>query len=839
MLRLPDVGASPAPALVLVTDRGIEHVRRLERTLLGASELAALQAAAAGAIVPAEASGTLSEVLGAAVPCVGAQEVGPRLGGTALTPVAIDPPAVPSSSSVLVAAQPRLVAVTGDGFVWFGPSGSALRPLSAAELHVLATFAPGSSVAQAYARQQVDVGAGALPEPEFRALVTELCAAGALRAVAPAEAEVSAPPAVRHVAFAQRKALISAGNELLRRPGAPGRVSVIALYEDPTPVNLALGLLLAHASAFDGGRLLETYELLPVWVASIKAIRRRLEREGPAIFLFSNYVWSIDHNLALSAAIKELSPESVCIHGGPSTPKYPDDAVAFFAANPAVDVAVRGEGEQTFVEILDALGGKLAGRAGDLSLLDAVPGLTYRTPRGPVRTGERERMADLDAVPSPYLAGYFADMAARGIEFLPIETNRGCPYGCTFCDWGSATNSRIRKFDLERVFAEIEWGARHEVETVFVIDANFGIFARDVEIAAKVVECRERYGFPKQFYCCFAKNTTKYTSQICQMLWDAGIGFFPVIALQSMDDDVLAVVDRSNIKTAAYDDLAGHLRGLGATVFVELMMGLPGSSLATFANDLQGCIDREVYAVVYDTMVLPNSPMNAPEYREAHRLEIADVAVGEGATRRLVAASATFTRADYDLMRRRRHLFRVFEDGGALRHLARWVRQEAGVREIDFYDALGDRAIADPDAWPSVHWLMHDTVALVAPLSWAHLLGEVRSYLVDELGVVPSSAMTTAFEVQNHLLPDIGRVFPSSVDLPHDYAAWYGQVREAGPGWWEVVPPLASFGPARFEVTGTPEKNALIYGSDLLAEHTKFAELDSPVMRGSWSGAAS
>ena len=44
-----------------------------------------------------------------------------------------------------------------------------------------------------------------------------------------------------------------------------------------------------------------------------------------------------------------------------------------------------------------------------------------------------------------------------------LETNRGCPYGCTFCDWGSATLSRIRKFDLDRVFAELEWCAQHEV----------------------------------------------------------------------------------------------------------------------------------------------------------------------------------------------------------------------------------------------------------------------------------------------------------------------------------------------------------------------------------------
>ena len=78
-----------------------------------------------------------------------------------------------------------------------------------------------------------------------------------------------------------------------------------------------------------------------------------------------------------------------------------------------------------------------------------------------------------------------------------LETNRGCPYGCTFCDWGSATQSRIRKFDLDRVFAELEWCATHKVHQVFLADANFGIFERDVEIAEKVAELKLEHGYPR------------------------------------------------------------------------------------------------------------------------------------------------------------------------------------------------------------------------------------------------------------------------------------------------------------------------------------------------------
>lgn len=46
--------------------------------------------------------------------------------------------------------------------------------------------------------------------------------------------------------------------------------------------------------------------------------------------------------------------------------------------------------------------------------------------------------------PSPYLTGEFDEIDPARWRSATIETNRGCPYGCTYCDWGSATLSRIR-----------------------------------------------------------------------------------------------------------------------------------------------------------------------------------------------------------------------------------------------------------------------------------------------------------------------------------------------------------------------------------------------------------
>ena len=67
-----------------------------------------------------------------------------------------------------------------------------------------------------------------------------------------------------------------------------------------------------------------------------------------------------------------------------------------------------------------------------------------------------------------------------------IETNRGCPYACTFCNWGNATQEKINQFSLETVKEEVKYvceNSRNLTGFLYIADANFGILRRDLEIA--------------------------------------------------------------------------------------------------------------------------------------------------------------------------------------------------------------------------------------------------------------------------------------------------------------------------------------------------------------------
>jgi radical SAM superfamily enzyme YgiQ (UPF0313 family) len=589
---------------------------------------------------------------------------------------------------------------------------------------------------------------------------------------------------------------------------------------------LSMGYLVAYAKAYKGGALEQRYGFHPRWVSS----REQLEEvaRDPGVFIFSNYIWNHDENMELSALVKQVNPANITVHGGPDTPKYEQDADAHFRKYPHVDITVRGEGEATFAEVLEALdGSELTGS----SALRDVAGLSFRAGDEVIRTPDRERIADLESIPSPYLTGLFDTMADGGASGVILETNRGCPYGCTFCDWGSATASRIRKYDLDRVLGELEWCAHHEISYVGLADANFGIFERDVVIAEKAAELKAAYGYPKLFGTNYAKNTVKHLRRIIEVLAEADILTEGVVSLQSMDTETLLSIKRSNIKLEKYDELSAEFRTAKLPLSVDLMLGLPGSTAVSFRNDLQECADREVRTRVYPTVLLPNSPMNDPSYKEEFQIT--------GAVDEVITETSTYTRAEWEQMVALRGPYLLCHRYAVLRYVGAFVRSELGLKEVALYERLLDDALADRERWPTIAFAFQATFELMAPpCSWGTFIDEVGDYLVEVLGLPRDDALATVLTVQHALLPSLDRQFPHTVTVSHDFIAWYLQVLNAKDtgrrhDWETVVPSLRSFGPTEFTVDDPHDVCQTGIGGtvDSLSQNLAGWELGSPISR--------
>ena len=325
---------------------------------------------------------------------------------------------------------------------------------------------------------------------------------------------------------------------------------------------------------------------------------------------FSVYVWNVGISLEAARRLKSLRPDSTIVFGGPQVPDRPE---AFLRAHPYIDLVVHNEGERTFLNLLERLPGRD---------WQGLAGISYVRADGQfVRAAPTERIRDLAEIPSPFIGGAFDRLIAAnpGEKWIGLwETNRGCPFQCTFCDWGSATAARITKFEQERLDRELDWFARNRVEYIFVCDANFGIQKRDVEIAQRVAEIRRRTGFPQGFSVQNTKNATERAYLTQKILSDAGLSKGVALSMQSLDPVALKNIKRDNISLDFYLELSRRFACDGVETYSDLILGLPGETYDSYVRGIDTLIRAGQHNRIQfnNLSILPNAEMGDRDYLE-------------------------------------------------------------------------------------------------------------------------------------------------------------------------------------------------------------------------------
>ena len=535
---------------------------------------------------------------------------------------------------------------------------------------------------------------------------------------------------------------------------------------------LALGLIQAYAESHQECALLERFRFLPILHTTFEQTAKIGEAFGPGVWLFSNYLWTIDQNLRISQHIKQHNSQNITIHGGPSAPKYVAACETFLAEKAHVDFVVRGEGEITAVELLTFIARDWPALSTSDPGLARLQGITFsHHEQGAttfVRAPERPRAKDVNVFPSPYLNGVFRGYGGN-IDTAILETNRGCPYGCTFCDWGSATLQAIHKFDLERVKAEIEWMGKHEVTVVWIADANFGIFERDVEIAGFIAETKQKYGYPKEVIVNYAKNATMRIAEIVRMWRRAGLTCSGIISIQTTDEHTLDVIRRSNIKTKRYDELLTVFRDEGLPLGTELIIGLPGSTITSFKRDLQTYFDHDVDVIAYPTVLLANSPMAEPGYMEKYQVK-----ASEDGT---LISTYSYTEDELTEMKGLFQLYFVFDNASLLRYVLRYLQWDHGIDALEYMHALLRRIRQEPNYLSTITWVGEKDNPLSFDLTFtshAAFYREMSRFTLDTYGIEPDTAFDTVFDVNEMVIPQKGRHYPITLDLAHDVVTYCG-----------------------------------------------------------------
>jgi len=348
--------------------------------------------------------------------------------------------------------------------------------------------------------------------------------------------------------------------------------------------------------------------------------------QRPDVVAFSVYAWNERHSLEVARCVRQRWPRAFVLFGGPSVPRRADRAARFLRHHPYVDALAFGEGELLFREVLSVL---LADRP-----LHGVAGLALRAaarPEGVLLTAARGRLADFTETASPYLDGTFDALVEAGAPppAAILETNRGCPFACTFCDWGQATQSTVRELPLARLHRELDWIVRRQIPYLYIVDANYGIRRRDVDIVHEIGRLKAASGFPRYVFFHLTKNATERHLDVVLALREAGIETHLALSAQDFEPRVLQAVRRENIRLDRALALRRICHERGIPTFNELILGLPGQTYASFADS----VSRAVTPFPLDTFnlylarVLENAEMGSAEQRARHGLETRQVPI--------------------------------------------------------------------------------------------------------------------------------------------------------------------------------------------------------------------
>lgn len=374
---------------------------------------------------------------------------------------------------------------------------------------------------------------------------------------------------------------------------------------------------------------IEFYKLLPNWYPGGSEAVSNLPIDLDAVFV-GIYTWNKQLCYDFTTELNIRYPDVPVYFAGPEVNFHDQTEILSF---PNVVGAIDGEGEGPLTDILDNL---YEGKD-----LFSVPGLWVKKenqfvkPKLPAtricykggRGSNSANMIEIDY--SPLLENI--DEILSDIEFHNncglqptkmltywLQLSRGCPYGCVYCDWGGGIAQKVRRRPEALYNKEIELVVRHW-NSVYITDANFGIFSEDLDVAKKFVETIKEE--KKEFYIGYniAKNNLTTVNDIIAVTKE----YYPpgsvIVPIQSADEHTLKVIKRKQLPGPTLYEL--YTDTLNETCQTQLIIGLPGTSYEAELKGIFEAYDNNVNSKPTLCLVMPQAPMASPEFIKEWNIE--------------------------------------------------------------------------------------------------------------------------------------------------------------------------------------------------------------------------
>jgi len=354
----------------------------------------------------------------------------------------------------------------------------------------------------------------------------------------------------------------------------------------------------------------------------IEELEKAINESPPDILGLSNYVWSQNVSNEMFKLFTKKNPDGLKIWGGPNFPIDMPSQKKFFENFKDVDVYIPIDGEIGFSNLVEKALQMNTKEMRSKILQEPIDGCMIKNPDGNLLyTIEGARIRNLDEIPSPYLTGildhFFDD------KLVPmLQTNRGCPFLCTFCTDGRESVNQVNRFGKQRVKDELDYIAKHvkeDIHSLYISDLNFGMLPGDLETCNSIVEIQKKYHYPEKINATTGKNNQE---RIIESIKSLNGTMLMSMSVQSMDEQVLTNIKRANISAEKMVELSPTIHEYGVNTSGEIIMGMPGQSYASVLDTIRQLIYGKVDdIIIHACMMLPGSEMATPAERSKWKLE--------------------------------------------------------------------------------------------------------------------------------------------------------------------------------------------------------------------------
>jgi radical SAM superfamily enzyme YgiQ (UPF0313 family) len=319
-----------------------------------------------------------------------------------------------------------------------------------------------------------------------------------------------------------------------------------------------------------------------------------LESFDPDVIGFSTYLWSFPFFITVARQLKMADPSRLIVFGGPCARPSMFHLEPYLDAHEWVDLLVINEGETTFINIVDL-------QVRNTSTFAQLSGVAFYNTDQWLET-EPQPLSDLNTLPSPYQMGLVPE-GGLGV----LQTYRGCPFTCSFCEWGVLDSPR-RVCSIDTLCAELEALERNNVTGTLLVDAGLNLnrqaFQNFWTASVETGFYRDKYLISEIYPAKVTPEHIEFLNGISRPL--VGVG------LQSFDNEVLAHVDRL-YDEKRFNRTLDQLMDV-STVAVEIILGLPGDSPENFRKSFERARQLPCALRVYHCVVLPSALMiKAPD----------------------------------------------------------------------------------------------------------------------------------------------------------------------------------------------------------------------------------